>query len=171
MLSSITSTHWAMIASSRPTGPTPSPVFAFTPTASCDNRKKLGDPAPHGLFVRRQLGPLGEHDAIEVDDRDSRLPGPRSYARRSMSAESRPRFSAVGIGKQFADVAQRRGAQQAHRSPRAAARRRRCGRPPAGRAECRCRPAATGRRAQAGACRVRCQRGSRSSLVSSVVKP
>ncbi len=56
------------MASWRPTGPTASPVLAFTPTRSTGTPNKLGDPLANLLFVRGKLGLLDKHDAVEIDD-------------------------------------------------------------------------------------------------------
>ena len=105
-----------------------------------------------------QLGPLGEDDAVEVDDPPARPRRPPRQAAASISAESRPRLAGSVSGNICADVAQRgrpqqgvgHGVQQhvgvavADQAP--------------DRAGCRSRPAAAARPAPADACRVRFQR-------------
>ena len=81
------------MASSRPTGPTPSPVLALQADALGLDAEDVGQPLADRLAMGQQLGPLGEDDAVEVDDlpadRGDGVAGPRA----SISAESRPRFA------------------------------------------------------------------------------
>ena len=97
-VASSSATHRASITSSRPTGPTPSPVLALRPTCVRVELQDAGDALADGVLVVGQLGPLGVDDAVEVHDRDSR---PRRPCRRrapSISAESRPRLAASVLG-------------------------------------------------------------------------
>ena len=117
-----------MIASWRPTGPTASPVLALTPDAgpasiasSSAIRWRIG------VFVGRELGLLGKHDAIEVHD---------PIAGRLRPAARRPAASRPNRGRGWPDRCREtsrrcrpgRGARAGRRSPRAAARRHRCAR-------------------------------------------
>ena len=94
---SSSATHSAIIASCRPTGPTCSPVFAFTPTHS-------GGTCSKAPMLRRIASLCGESFGSWANTMQStfttRHPAAttRSIASRSMSAESRPRFSGALSG-------------------------------------------------------------------------
>ena len=105
----------------------------------------VGQALANRLTMRGQLGPLGEDDAVDVDDSQPSA-ATASKAARSISAESRPRFSGSVSGN------------ICPMSPSAAAPSRAsvtaCKRTSASlwptasrRAGCRCRPVATARRA------------------------
>ena len=105
-------TQRASITSSRPTGPTPSPVLALRPIWCGLRSQDAGDAVADGVLVVGQLRPLGVDDAVEVHDAGSRPRPPCAAATASISAESRPRLAASVLGNSAADVGQGGGAQQ-----------------------------------------------------------
>ena len=100
-----------MMASRRPTGPTASPVLAFSPTQSAEMPSRPAIDCANLLFVRRQFGRFDKHDAIQVDDAIAAA-GDFAPGRLQHLARVAPAVGRVGVGKHLADIAQSRGSQQ-----------------------------------------------------------
>ena len=99
------------MASSRPMGPMPSPVFACRPTRSTSMPRMSASRWRMTLAMGQELGTLGEDDAVDVDD----LPAQRGHGV-ERGGEHFGRIAAavvgIGVGKHLADVAQGGGAEQ-----------------------------------------------------------
>ena len=123
--------------------PTPSPVLALQADALELDAEDVGQPLADGLAMGEQLGPLGEDDAVDVDDLPAERGDGVASAAASISAESRPRLAGSVSGNIW-PMSPRAAAPAGRRSRRAAARRRRCGRPTPDRGECRSPPSRSG---------------------------
>ena len=145
-----------------PTGPTPSPVLAFRPIWKGLDAQDSGDAVAHGIVVIGKFWPFGRDDAVQIHNVGN-------FARTRFAAGGKHLGRvAVAVGwisvrEHDADIGQRGGSQQARRSRRAAARRRRCGRPGADRVARRCRRSAAGRPARCDASLRRVQSASSGS--------
>ena len=74
-------------------------------------RKHAGEIFPHPLTVGRELRSLRQNRRIKVDDGISRLTQPLRHTLEQQDARD-PGVSRVRIGKELADIAQRRRAEQ-----------------------------------------------------------
>ena len=74
-------------------------------------RKRAGEIFPHPLTVGRELRSLRQNRRIKVDDGISRLTQPLRHTLEQQDARD-PGVSRVRIGKELADIAQRRRAEQ-----------------------------------------------------------
>ena len=78
-------------------------------------RKHAGEIFPHPLTVGRELRSLRQNRRIKVDDGISRLTQPLRHTLEQQDARD-PGVSRVRIGKELADIAQRRRAEQSDAS-------------------------------------------------------